>query len=120
MTTQDDYLFTAYCKPTNVAFNYSVNSSNSGTVDEIDVSVYCGGVLCDSNFNTIQDEFTFEIIKAVPNPKNATRYSQGGSLSNYGGSWILISPNMMYGGFSITFQIKSGGRWDAHTENINF
>lgn len=59
-------------------------------------------------------------IDIITNPKNATRYSQSGSLSNYGGSWILISPNMMYGGFSITFQIKSGGRWDAHTENINF
>lgn len=120
MTSTDGYLFTAYCNPTKVAFSYSVNSSNPGDVDIIGVGIYCGGVLCDSDFDPIQDEFGFEINKIKDDPVVGTTYSQTGSLSSYGGSWILISGNIMYGGFYMTFDVVSNGRPDNHTQKINF
>ena len=120
MTSTDSFLFTSYCNPTTVAFSYGVNTSNPGNVDTIGVGIYCGGTLCDSNFNPIRDEFEFEINKLVEDPTIATRYSKSKSLSSYGGSWILISGNFMNGGFYMTFDVVSDGRLDNHTQKINF
>lgn len=113
-------LLNTYCAPTSVAFKYTENSGDVGDVNEIDVGIICSGALCDSSYNVIEDGFDFEITKGVQNPISGRRYSATGSVSQYGGTWVLIESNMMTGGFTMTFQVYDGDHWDATTRNINF